>query len=144
MPAPDVLNILTKRALFAALCSLMMSGCSAIDDSHAKSTQALLDAGSTRYCKDYTDEFVQYMLTRGTPDDVTMMENAVGYRDDGQWVIESETLASNPGANDNEVIVDVRCTWTTPVEQLNGPVELKYKLSIDPDTGTIVSVEDAN
>jgi len=114
------------------------------DDSSARAVEALLDKGSETYCQQYTDEMVNYFLTRGTPPDVTMMENAVGYLEDGQWTIDSETLVSNPGADKNEVIVDVRCTWTTPVEDLNGPVELKYKMRVDPETSTIVSVEDAN
>jgi len=145
MSGLDTFKLLSTQTLLACVFSLaLVADGDASKKSVANAIEGLLDEGSTTYCKDYTDEFVQYMLTRGTPDDVTMMENAVGYLDDGQWIIDSETLGSSPGADDNEVIVDVRCTWTTPIDQLNAPVDLKYRMRIDPDTASIVSVEDAN
>lgn len=104
----------------------------------------LTDQASTTYCEQYTDETVHYLLTQGTPDDVTMMENAVGYRDDGQWTIDSETLGSQPGNATNEYVVHVRCTWNTPIEELNFPAELQYRMILDSEQKTVLSVEDAN
>ncbi len=124
-----------------AVCAPLFN---AFAESNDAATQALLEKASSTYCKDYTDETVNYLLTQGTPDDVTMMEYAVGYLEDGQWKIDSKTLSSSSGDVDGEFVVQVRCTWTTPIEELNAPVDLQYKAVIDRQTQTVISVEDAN
>lgn len=136
-------SLLLPRLTVTALSMMAFTVASgAIANSDDSPMPALIDQASKTYCQQYTDEFVNYMLTQGTPDDVTMMENAVGYLDDGQWTISSETLDTESGGSQNEFIVQVRCTWTTPIEQLNAPAELQYRTVLDLDQNTVLSVED--
>lgn len=138
------LSAFTCAGVLAALLTMTLSGCqqvSVADSDPDRVPRNRLQLAVQEYCHEDARETAQYLLTQGTPDDVDLMEQAVGMLDTGEWLVIADIVrpsqrsvdSKHAGSGDSAWKVDAACSWKTPFVELDGRYEFELEIVLGPD-----------